>query len=147
MTSDRRALTALHLFLVWATMAAAVPVLALVLFASGRSGGAGAMGLVLALGAPLVVCALLVAAIPARTVVPRCGSARQRLGWAVSVFALGTLGVAAGVNAYVDHVDLGSVGTRIALVGVTYGTVIGPTHAQRHRHAADFTRYREHAEL
>ncbi|MBJ7902493.1 hypothetical protein IF655_04205 [Streptomyces sp. DSM 110735] len=92
MTSDRRALTVLHLLLVWATMAAAVPVLALVLFASGRSGGAGAMGLILALGVPLIVCALLVAAIPARTVVPRCGSARQRLGWAVSVFALGTLG-------------------------------------------------------
>ncbi|MFD8805249.1 hypothetical protein [Streptomyces sp. NPDC059597] len=174
MTSDRRALTALHLFLVWAMMATAVPVLGLVLFASGWSGGAGAMGLVLALGVPLVVCALVIAALPARTVVPRCGSVRQRLGWAVSVFALGTLGVLSGVVAYTDEVDLGSAGTRIALVGVpyavaaaffvpsrwvrlgataalaagvAYGAFIGPAHAQQRHQEADFTRYREHAEL
>ncbi|WP_018546536.1 hypothetical protein [Streptomyces sp. LaPpAH-108] len=174
MTSDGRALTALHLFLVWALTAAAVPVLGFVLFASAWKGGAGAMGPVLALGVPLTVVALTVAALPARTVVPLCESPWRRLGWAVAVFGLGTLGVVAGLVAYGADVDLGSAGTRIALVGVpyavaaaffvpsrwvrlgavavlaagvAYGSLIGPAHAQQRRHEADFTRYREHAEL
>ncbi|MEU4153263.1 hypothetical protein [Streptomyces sp. NPDC026659] len=174
MMSDRRALTALHLFLVWALMAAAVPMLGLVLLASGWGGGAGAMGLVLALGVPVTVGVLVAAAGPARTVVPQCGSTRQRLGWAVSVFALGTLGVLAGLVAYDAGVDLGSADARIALVGVpyavaaaffvpsrwvrlgavavlvtsvAYGGFIGPAHAQQRRHDADFARYRERAEL
>ncbi|MEU9399653.1 hypothetical protein [Streptomyces sp. NPDC048242] len=174
MTSDRRALTALHLFLVWVLMAAAVSMLGVVLFASAWGGGGGAVGLVLAVGVPVTVGVLVAAGVPARTVVPMCGSTRQRLGWAVAVFALGTLGVIVGLFIYDAGVGLGSADARIALVGVpyavaaaffvpsrwvrlgavavlaagvAYGGFIGPAQAQQRRHDADFARYREHAEL
>jgi hypothetical protein len=120
MTSDRGALTALHLFLVWAAMAATMPALGFTLVVTAWDGGAGSAVPVLALGAPLMVGLLTLAGIPARTVVPLCGSVRRRLGWAVLVFALGTLGVLAGLAAYSGDVDLGSAGTRVALTGVPY---------------------------
>jgi hypothetical protein len=97
-----------------------------------------------------------------------------RLGWAALVFALGTLGVLAGLAAYSGDVDLGSAGTRVALTGVpyavaaaffvpsrwvrlgavaalaagvVYGGFTGPAQAQQRRHAAEIARYREHSEL
>ncbi|MGW2637943.1 hypothetical protein [Streptomyces sp. NPDC001348] len=109
-----------------------------------------------------------------RTVVPQCGSAAQRLGWAVLVFILGTLGDLAGVAAYGAGVDLGSAGTRIALTGlpyavaaalfvpsrwvrlgalavlaaaVAYGGFIGPAQAHRRQDQAEIARYREQSEL
>ncbi|WP_331765202.1 hypothetical protein OG747_51470 (plasmid) [Streptomyces sp. NBC_01384] len=174
MTSDRRALTALHLFLVWATMAAAMPTLGFGLLVTAWGGGAGAAAPVFALGVPLTVGLLATAGIPARTVVRLCGSVPQRLGWAVLVFVLGTLGVLAGLAAYGGDVDLGSAGTRIALTGVpyavaaaffvpsrwvrlgavatlaagvAYGGFVGPAQSQQRRHEAEVARYREHPEL
>ncbi|MGJ5748888.1 hypothetical protein [Streptomyces puniciscabiei] len=174
MTSGRRALTALHLLLVWATMAAAVPVLGAGLLVTAWGDGAGAAVPVLVLGVPLTVGLLATAGIPARTVVPLCASARRRLGWAVLVFVLGTLGVLAGLAAYGEDVVLGSASTRVALTGapyavaaaffvpnrwvrfagvaalaagVAYGGFIGPAQAQQHQQAAEVARYREHPEL
>jgi hypothetical protein len=174
MTRGRGALTALHLLLVWATAAAAVPVLGFGLVAAAWGGGAGATAPVLAFGVPLMVGLLALAGIPAKSLVPMCGSVRRRLGWAVLVFVLGTLGVLAGLAAYAGDVDLGSAGTRVALTGVPYavaaaffvpsrwvrlgavaalaagvvfGSVIGPAQAQQRRHAAEIAHYRGHPQL
>lgn len=174
MTSERRALTALHLLLVWVTMAAAVPVLGFGLVMSAWGGGSGATAPVYALGVPLLVGLLVVVGSAAGSVTPLCGSLPQRIGWAAVVFVLGTLGVLAGLHAYGEDVDLGGAGTRIALTGapyavaaaffvpsrwvrlgavaalaaaVAYGGFIGPAQAQQRRHEADVARYREHPEL
>ncbi|UQA92574.1 hypothetical protein [Streptomyces halobius] len=174
MNSGRRALTALHLFLVWALMAAVVPTLGFRLVLSDWGGGAGVTVPVFALGVPLTGGLLATAGLPARTVVPLCGSAPQRLGWAVLVFVLGTLGVLAGLAAYGGDVDLGSANTRIALTGVpyavaaaffvpsrwvrlgalvalaaavAYGGFVGPAQARQRRHEAEVARYREKSEL
>ncbi|MEU3606422.1 hypothetical protein AB0E83_13345 [Streptomyces sp. NPDC035033] len=174
MTSSRGALTALHLFLVWAAMTAAVPALAFGLVASGWGGGVGAMVPVAALGVPLAVGLLATAAIPVRTVVPLCGTTAQRLGWAVLVFVLGTLGVLAGLAAYLKGVDLGSDGTRLVLTGVpyavaaaffvphrwarlgasavlaagvVYGALVGPAQAQQRQNEAEVARYRQNPEV
>ncbi|MEW2491079.1 hypothetical protein [Streptomyces sp. NPDC048411] len=174
MTSGRGTLTALHLFLVWATMTAAVPMLGFELLVAGWGGGAGATVPIFALGVPLTVGLLATAGIPARAVVPLCGSVPQRLGWAVLVFVLGTLGVLAGLVAYSGDVDLGSASTRMALTGapyavaaaffvpsrwvrlgamamlltgVAYGGFIGPAQSQQRQHEAEVAQYREHPEL
>ncbi|KUH40397.1 MULTISPECIES: hypothetical protein [Streptomyces] len=174
MTSAGRTLTVLHLFLVWAAMTAAVPMLGLGVLGAAWGGGAGAAVPVLALGVPAAVGLLAAAGTPARTVVPLCGSVPRRLGWAVLVFVLGTLGVLAGLAAYDEGVDLGSAGTRIALTGVpyavaaalfvpdrwlrpgavaalaaavAYGGFVGPAQSERHRHEADVARFRENPEL
>ena len=55
MKPGRGALTALHLFLVWATMAAVVPMLGFGQVVSAWGGGAGATVPVFALGVPLAV--------------------------------------------------------------------------------------------
>lgn len=168
------ALTALHLFLVWAVTAAALPALGFSLLASGWAGGAGATVPVFVVGVPLTVGLLATAALPARTVVPLCGSLPRRLGWAVLVFVLGTLGVLAGLAAYGEDVHLGSAGTRIALTGVpyalaaaffvpnrwvrlgalavlaggvAYGGFVGPAQAHQRQKEAEVARYREHPEL
>ncbi|WP_221359235.1 hypothetical protein [Streptomyces beigongshangae] len=173
MTSGRRTLTALHLLLVWAAMAAAVPMLGFGLLAAAWGGGAASL-LFVALGVPLTVGLLATAGIPAQTVVPSCGSARQRLGWAVLVFVLGTLGVGAGLAAYGADVDLGSASARIALTGapyavaaaffvpsrwvrlgavavlaagLVYGGFVGPAQSQQRRHEAEMAKYRQHPEL
>ncbi|MFH8407649.1 hypothetical protein ACH4FX_23075 [Streptomyces sp. NPDC018019] len=174
MSGDRRALTALHLLLVWALMAAVVPVFGFGLVVSAWDGGTGATVPVAVLGAALVLGLLTLAGVPARTVVPLCGSTWQRLGWAVLVFVLGTLGVLAGLAAYNEGVGLGSAGVRIALTGVpyavaaaifvpnrwvrlgalaalaagvAYGGFIGPAQARQHQHEEEVARYREHPEL
>lgn len=174
MTSDRRALIPLHLFLVWAAMTAAVPVVGFGLVVAGWGGGAGAAALLVALGVPLTVGLLAVVGTSARALVPLCASVSGRLGWALMVFVPGTLGVLAGVGAYAGDVDLGSAGARIVLVGVpyavaaaffvpsrwarlgavtalaagvAYGGFIGPARSREHRHEAEIVRYREHTEL
>ncbi|MEU3840802.1 hypothetical protein AB0E88_12310 [Streptomyces sp. NPDC028635] len=174
MKDGRGTLTALHLFLVWAMTAAAVPTLGVGLLAYGWAGGLGAAGKFLALGVPLVLGLLTLAALPMRPVRPLYGSLPRRLGWALLVFALGTLGVVAGVAAYGKGVDLGGAGTRIALTGVpyavaaaffvpsrwvrlgalaalagavAYGGFIGPAQARQDRQEAEVARYREHAQL
>ncbi|MFJ8692313.1 hypothetical protein [Streptomyces roseolilacinus] len=174
MTRDGRALTALHLFLVWATMTAAVPTFGFGLLMAAWGGGAGATAPVFALGVPSAVGLLAAAGTPARTVVPLCGSVPRRLGWAVLVLVLGTLGVLAGLAAYGRGVDLGSAGARIALTGVpyavaaaffvpsrwvrlgaaaavaaavAYGGFAGPAQAEQRRHEAEVARYRENPEL
>ncbi|MEU3788565.1 hypothetical protein [Streptomyces fructofermentans] len=174
MTSGRRTLTALHLLLVWAVTAVAVPTLGLGLVMSAWGGGGVGAAPVLLLGVPLTVGLLATAGIPARTVVPLCDSVGRRLGWAVLVLLLGTLGVVAGVAAYGGDVDLGSAATRIALTGapyavaaaffvpsgwvragavvvlaaaVVYGGAVGPEHARQRRHAAEVAGFREHPEL
>ncbi|MFE9311668.1 hypothetical protein ACFYM5_29065 [Streptomyces sp. NPDC006706] len=174
MTSGRGALTALHLLLVWATMAAVAPALGFGLVVSAWGGGAGATVPVLAWGVPLMVGLLATAGTPVRTVVPLCGSVPRRLGWAVLVFALGTLGVLAGLAVYGENVDLGSARTRIVLTGVpyavaaaffvpsrwvrlgalavlvagvAYGGFVGPAQAQQRQDEAEVARYREHPEL
>ncbi|MFK0257013.1 hypothetical protein [Streptomyces sp. NPDC090445] len=174
MTHSRRALTALHLFLVWAAMVLVMPALGSGLLVTAWVGGTGAAVPVFALGALLSVGLLVVAGVPARTVVPLCGSMPRRLGWAALVFLLGTLGNLAGLAAYGADVDLGSAGTRIALTGVpyavaaalfvpgrwvrlgavavlaaavAYGGFVGPDQAQQRRHAAEVARYRERPEL
>ncbi|MCX4545795.1 hypothetical protein [Streptomyces sp. NBC_01565] len=174
MNSDRGALTALHLFMVWALMAAVVPTLGVGLAFAAWGGGAGGMVSLLALGLPLVVALLVTTGMPARTLVPMCGSVRGRLGWAVLVFALGTMGVLAGLAAYDWDVPLGNSSTRIALTGVpyavaaaffvpsrwvrvgataalaaavAYGGFVGPAQAQQRRHEAQVARYRERPEL
>ncbi|HBF84973.1 MAG TPA: hypothetical protein DD420_35105 [Streptomyces sp.] len=174
MTSGRGALTALHLLLVWALTAVAVPTLGFGLLVSAWSGGAGAAVPVLVVGVPLMVGLLATAGLPARTVVPLCGSARQRFGWAALVFVLGTLGVLAGLAAYGGDVDLGSATNRIVLTGmpyavaaaffvpsrwvrlgavaalgvaVAYGGFVGPARSEHRRHEAEVAWYQEHAEL
>ncbi|MEU9145013.1 hypothetical protein [Streptomyces sp. NPDC048349] len=173
MTSDKRALTALHLLLIWAVMTVAVPAFGFGLLMTAWGGGAGAAALLFALGAPLMVGLLAAAGLPVRTVVPMCGSGRRRLGWAGLVFVLGTLGVLAGLAAYGGRVDLGSAATRIALsgapyavaaaffvpnrwvrlgavaavaAGLIYGGVVGPAQSQQRQHQAEIARYREHPE-
>ncbi|MFG1665370.1 hypothetical protein [Streptomyces sp. Y7] len=172
--SGREVLTVLHLVLVWATMAAAVPTLGFGLLVTGWGGGVEAAVLAFAVGVPLTVGLLAMTGIPARTVVPLCGSASGRFGWAFLVFVLGTLGVLAGFAAYGRDVGLGSAGARIALTGVpyavaaalfvpsrwvrlgaaaalaggvVYGGFLGPAQAQQRQHAAEVARYREHPEL
>ncbi|MER6315428.1 hypothetical protein ABT237_16855 [Streptomyces sp. NPDC001581] len=174
MKSGRGALTALHLLLVWAMMAAVVPTLGVGLLFAAWDGGAGGLVPVLALGLPLTVGLLATAGIPVRTVVPLCGSVRQRLGWAALVFTLGTLGVLAGLAAYSRDVPLGSASTRLALTGVpyavaaaffvpnrwvrvgalaalatavAYGGFAGPAQEQERRHEAQVARYRERPQL
>ncbi len=174
MNGGRGALTALHLLLVWAMTAAVVPTLGVGLAFAAWGGGAGGMVPVLALGLPLAVGLLAMAGLPARTVVPMCGSVRQRLGWAALVFILGTLGELAGLAAYSWDVPLGNASTRIALTGVpyavaaaffvpnrwvrvgamatlaaaaAYGGLVGPAQAQQRRHEAQVARYREHPQL
>ncbi|MEN2424229.1 hypothetical protein AABB02_39765 [Streptomyces rimosus] len=155
-------------------MAAVVPALGLALVLSAWDGGAGATVVVLALGVPLALGLLTAASLPARTVVPLCGSAPQRLGWAALVLLLGTLGVLAGLASYGAGVGLGSAGTGIALAGVpyavaaaffvpsrwvrlgalavlatavAYGAFVGPAQAQQRHHEAEVARYREKPEL
>ncbi|MFH9087680.1 hypothetical protein [Streptomyces sp. NPDC017673] len=167
-------MTALHLFLVWAAMATVVPAFGFELVIGAWGGVADATDPVFALGVPLMVGLLATAGIPARTVVPLCGSMPKRLGWAVVVFALGTLGVLAGLAAYAEKVDLGNASTRIALTGVpyavaaaffvpsrwvrlgalavlaagvAYGGFVGPAQAQQRQNEAEVARYREHPEL
>ncbi|MFF5471442.1 hypothetical protein [Streptomyces achromogenes] len=174
MTSDRGALTALHLLLVWALMTAAMPVLGIALLATAWSAGNGALVPALALGVPSAVALLSVAGAPARTVVPLCASVPKRLGWAALVFLLGTFGVLAGLAVYDDGVRLGSASTRVALTGapyavaaaffvpnrwvrlgataalaaaVAYGGFVGPGQARQHRHTSEVARYREYQEL
>ncbi|MEV0536886.1 hypothetical protein [Kitasatospora sp. NPDC050463] len=174
MKSGRGALTALHLVLVWAYMAAMVPTFGFGLVLTGWGGGTGATVPVLALGVPLMVGLLATAGIPARTVVPLCGSGPKRLGWAVLVAVLGTLGVLAGLAAYAGNVDLGSAGARIALTGMPYALAaaffvpsrrvrlgalavlaaavayvgfVGPAQAQQRQHEREVARYRERPEL
>ncbi|MFF2625437.1 hypothetical protein ACFVUN_06660 [Kitasatospora griseola] len=174
MTSSRGALTALHLFLVWATTAVMVPTIGVGLLAVAWVGGTGAAMLVFAVGAPFMVSLLAAVGKQARTVVPLCGSAPQRLRWAAWVFGLGTVGVLAGFAAYSKGVDLGSAGARVALTGVpyavaaavfvpgwwvrpaalaalaagvAYGGFVGPEQAQQRRHEAEVARYRERSEL
>ncbi|MBH1934325.1 hypothetical protein I5Q34_08470 [Streptomyces sp. AV19] len=174
MKSGRGAPAVLHLLLVWALMAAVVPTLGFGLVVTAWGGGAGATVPVFALGVPLALGLLAMAGVPVRTVVPLCGSVPKRLGWAVLVFVLGTLGVLAGLAAYGGDVDLGSASTRIALTGVpyavaaaffvpsrrvrlgalavlaagvAYGGFVGPAQAQERRHEAEAARYREHPEL
>ncbi|MEW1551286.1 hypothetical protein [Streptomyces tsukubensis] len=120
MTRDKWAPVALHLLLVWAAMATAVPMLGIALLLAGWGGGFGAAAVALVLGLPLAVGLLAAAGSAARTVVPICGSRGGRLGWAVLVFTLGTLGVLGGLAAYGEGVDLGSAGARFALTGVPY---------------------------
>ncbi|MGW2961519.1 hypothetical protein ACWDGI_24080 [Streptomyces sp. NPDC001220] len=175
MTTSGRGTSAVpHLFLVWAAMTATVPTLGFGLLLAGWGSGVGAAALVLAVSVPLLTGLLTVVGVPARTLVPLCGSVRGRLGWATLVFTLGTLGVLAGLAAYSGHVGLGSAGARVALTGVpyavaaaffvpsrwvrlgavaalaagvAYGGFVGPARADRHRQAAEIARYREHAEL
>jgi hypothetical protein len=155
-------------------MVAVVPTLGFGLVVSAWGGGAGATVPVFALGVPLAVCLLAMAGLPARTVVPLCDSVPRRLGWAVLVFILGTLGVLAGLAAYSGDVGLGSAGTRVALTGapyavvaaffvpsrwvrlgalavlaagVVYGGFVGPAQTQRRQHEAEIARYREKPEL
>ncbi|SHM67964.1 hypothetical protein [Streptomyces yunnanensis] len=174
MKSGRGALTALHLLLVWAAMAAVLPALGFGLVLRAWGGGAAATVPLFVLGVPLVVGLLATAGIPMRTVVPLCSSVPQRLGWATLVFVLGTLGVLAGLAAYDGGVDLGSAATRIALTGVpyavaaaffvpgrwvrlgalavlaaavAYGGFVSPAQARQRQHQAEVSRYREHPEL
>ncbi|MFF3317010.1 hypothetical protein ACFYV5_16060 [Streptomyces sp. NPDC003035] len=174
MTSARRAQTALHLLLVWATMTAVVPTLGFGLLAATWGGGGGAALLLIALGAVPAVGLLAAAGTPARTVVPLCRALPQRLGWAALVFALGTFGVGAGLVAYDQGVGLGSAATRLALTGVpyavaaaffvpnrwvrlgavatlaaavAYGGFLGPAEARERRQEAEIFRYRHHTEL
>ncbi|MEV0976831.1 hypothetical protein [Streptomyces sp. NPDC049915] len=174
MQGGRGTLTALHLFLVWAMTAAAVPVFGVGLLVAGWADGIGAAVLCLVLGVPLVVGLLTISALPMRTVLPLYGSLRRRLGWAVLVFVLGTLGIVAGLVAYGRDVDLGSAGTRIALTGVpyavaaaffvpsrwvrlgalaalagavAYGCFVGPALARQGEEETQAARYREHPEL
>ncbi|MGN5630972.1 hypothetical protein [Streptomyces sp. AC154] len=174
MTSHRRTLTALHLLLVWAVMAVAVPALGFTLLASAWSGGFAAAVPALVLGVALTVGLLTVTGIPVRALVPMCETASRRFGWAVAVFVLGTLGVLAGLAAYGSDVDLGSTGARLALTGVpyavaaalfvpnrwvragavavlaaavAYGGFVGPAQSQERQREAEIARYRERAEL
>ncbi|MFE6100929.1 hypothetical protein ACFVQ4_13290 [Streptomyces laurentii] len=169
--SGKGALTALHLLLVWATMTAAVPALGFGVVVAAWGGGAAPVFVV---GVPLTLGLLVLAGLPARNVVPLCGSGPKRVGWAVLVFVLGTIGVAAGLAAYTGDVDLGSAGTRIVLTGVpyavaaaffvpgrwvrpgalvvlaaavAYGGFVGPARAERRQDEAEVARYREHQEL
>ncbi|MEV5986114.1 hypothetical protein AB0L85_13965 [Streptomyces sp. NPDC052051] len=174
MTSDRQTSTALHLLLVWAMMTAAVPMLGFGMLVAGWTNGVGAAVPVFLFGALLAVCLLSLAGLPVHTVVPLCGTQPKRLGWAVLVFVLGTLGVLAGLAAYGKGVDLGSAGMRYALTGVpyvvvaaffvpsrwvrwgavaalaagvAYGGFVGPALSHQRHHDAEITRYKEHQEL
>ncbi|WP_238995387.1 hypothetical protein [Streptomyces cyaneogriseus] len=117
MTHGRGALTALHLLLVWAAMAVAVPPVGVALPATAWVGGAAATVPVFLIGVSVAVGLPAMTGLPVRTVVPLCGTARRRFGWAAPVFVLGTLGV---VAAYGGDVDLGGAGTRITLTGAPY---------------------------
>ncbi|MER6916127.1 hypothetical protein ABT354_31025 [Streptomyces sp. NPDC000594] len=123
MTSGKGAAAALHLLLVWAVMTGTVPILGFVLVAAAWVGGGTAIVLVLALGVPLMVGLLAITGLPARAVVPMCDATSGRIGWAVMVFFLGTLGVLAGLAAYSEGISLGNAEARIALTGVPYTVV------------------------
>ncbi|CAL9324585.1 hypothetical protein [Streptomyces sp. SudanB182_2057] len=174
MTSDERALTALHLLLVWALMSAVMPAVGFALLAAAWAGGYGALVPVVAVSVPLLVVLLSIMGAPVKAVVPLCASVPKRFGWSALVLVLGTLGVLAGLAVYDDGVHLGSAGTRVALTGasytvaaaffvpnrrvrlgamvvlaaaVAYGGFIGPDQARQRRHTGEVARYREHREL
>ncbi|MEU6621929.1 hypothetical protein ABZ926_14290 [Streptomyces litmocidini] len=174
MTGSRGALTALHLLLVWAMTAALMPTFGFAVLASGWGGGLSVAIPVLAVGVPLMWGLLAMTALPVRTIVPMCGSLRQRLGWAALVFVLGTIGVLAGLGAYLQGIDLGSAGTRFALAGVPYalaaalfvpdwrvrlgtlavlicgvgyGVFVGPALAEQRQEEAEIALYRQNPEL
>ncbi|WP_416974397.1 hypothetical protein [Streptomyces sp. 4F14] len=173
MVSDRRAPGVWHPLLVWGAMATVMPVLGFGLLAVGWGKGGGAVGVALLVVVPLVIGLLSVLA-PASDVVPWCATRSGRIGWAVTVFTLGTGGVLAGLAAYGQDVDLGSAATRVALTGlpyavvaaflvpgrwvragaaavlvagVVYGGYVGPSQGREREQAAEVARYREHAEV
>ncbi|MFF2377846.1 hypothetical protein ACFVUW_26010 [Streptomyces xiamenensis] len=174
MTRGGRALTALHLLLVWAAMALAIPALGFGLLMAAWGSGAAAAAPVLLLGVALTMGLLVAVGVSARPVVPMCSSPPRRLGWAAVVFVLGTLGVLAGLAAYGGDVDMGTATTRVALTGlpyavaaaffvpsgwvrlgavaalmagVLYAGIVGPAYAQQRRHEAEIAMYQERAEL
>lgn len=72
-------------------------------------------------GGAVTVTVLAATGLVVRTVVPLCGTTRGLIGWAVAVFAGGTLGSIAGLTAWTtDEFDLGSADVRIALTGIPY---------------------------
>ncbi|QNP71905.1 hypothetical protein IAG44_22485 [Streptomyces roseirectus] len=173
MTSGRVPQVVRHLLLVWVAMAVVGPVVGVGVFMAGWGGGGGAALVVAGVGVPVVV-GLLVVLAPEGDVVPWCGSRGGRVGWAVTVFLVGTAGVAAGVGAYGGDVDLGGPAMRVALVGVPYAVVaaffvpgrwvraagvgvlaagvayggfVGPAQARERERAAEVAAYREHPEV
>ncbi|MGW2324916.1 hypothetical protein ACWC5C_04025 [Streptomyces sp. NPDC001700] len=122
-TGKRWTHLALYLGLVWAAGALVVP-------RAYRIGFSHGLGIdverlpAIGIGAAAMVSVLAVGVAPVGHVVRPCRTAGGRLGWAVTVFLGGTVGLAAGIGAYRSGaLHVGGPAQRAALCGVPYALV------------------------
>lgn len=122
-TGKRWTHLALYLGLVWAAGALVVP-------RAYRIGFGHGLGLdvnrlpAAAIGAAAMVSVLAVGVAPVGHVVAPCRTAGGRLGWAVTVFLGGTVGLVAGIGAWHSGaLHVGGPAQRAALCGVPYALV------------------------
>lgn len=122
-TGKRWTHLALYLGLVWAAGALMVP-------RAYRIGFGHGLGIdverlpAIAIGAAAMVSVLAVGVAPVGHVVRPCRTAGGRLGWAVTVFLGGTVGLAAGIGAWRSGaLHVGGPAQRAALCGVPYALV------------------------
>jgi len=122
-TGKRWTHLALYLGLVWAAGALVVPRAYRIGF--GRGLGIDVDRLpAIAIGAAAMVGVLAVGVAPVGHVVRPCRTPGGRLGWAVTVFVGGTVGLAAGIGAWRSGaLHVGGPAQRAALCGVPYALV------------------------
>ncbi|MCX4824126.1 hypothetical protein OG883_30520 [Streptomyces sp. NBC_01142] len=115
------ALTAGHLLLVWFFGSAVAPALGFAIVGAGWGGGMPAALITLLVGGPVAVAALAALGRLARGMVPLCATTGGLIGWAVTVFAGGTLGAIAGAAAWTtEEFGRGSAEVLIPLSGIPY---------------------------
>lgn len=116
---------ALYLGLVWAAGALVVPRAYRIGFGRGLGLGLDVDRLpAVGIGAAAMVSVLAVGVAPVGHVVRPCRTPGGRLGWAVTVFLGGTVGLAAGIGAWHSGaLHVGGPAQRAALCGVPYALV------------------------
>ncbi|MEU1803152.1 hypothetical protein [Streptomyces sp. NPDC019937] len=122
-TGKRWTHLALYLGLVWAAGALVVPRTYRIGFGHGLGLDVDRLPAV-AIGAAAMVSVLAVGVAPVGHVVRPCRTAGGRLGWAMTVFLGGTVGLAAGIGAWRSGaLHVGGPAQRAALCGVPYALV------------------------
>ncbi|MFI0781084.1 hypothetical protein [Streptomyces sp. NPDC021212] len=122
-TGKRWTHLALYLGLVWAAGALVVPRAYRIGFGHGLGLDVDRLPAV-AIGAAAMVSVLAVGVAPVGHVVRPCRTPGGRLGWAVTVFLGGTVGLAAGIGAWRSGaLHVGGPAQRAALCGVPYALV------------------------
>ncbi|MFI0818215.1 hypothetical protein ACH4TX_16230 [Streptomyces sp. NPDC021098] len=122
-TGKRWTHLALYLGLVWAAGALVVPRAYRISFGQGLGLDVDRLPAI-GIGAAAMVSVLAVGVAPVGHVVRPCRTASGRLGWAVTVFLGGTVGLSAGIGAWHSGaLDVGGPAQRAALCGVPYALV------------------------